>query len=243
MPHGTPDYGVTAPKGTTYTLQDLAELAVRLGSPMNFDRRGDVIDYMTFSQGLGSWIQSGYGAGNTAYISAYRPQYGSLLAILHTGSGAGGYSRISDTLFYPVLGRMGLEVAFVPVLHLLDLQLTVLLYTGIAYTVYTVQYRHTTGKIQVQHTDLDWYNVGAPGIQLEGSGSYVTIKIVFDPVTGKYHRVLFNGDTYQASAYAGVSVDYASRKYMAVGVTAVTDGAVAIDVSLGHVIITQNEPI
>jgi len=63
MAHGTPDWGVTASKKTIYSLHDMGELAVRLGSIVSFDRRGDVIFSDSFQNGLGKVYASGVGAG------------------------------------------------------------------------------------------------------------------------------------------------------------------------------------
>lgn len=50
MAHGQPDFGMYAAKTIVGSLADMAELAIRLGSIVNYDRRGDVIfleDYDT----------------------------------------------------------------------------------------------------------------------------------------------------------------------------------------------------
>lgn len=43
MPHGLPDYGINVAKEINFNLADLADLAVRMGSIVEYDRRGDVI--------------------------------------------------------------------------------------------------------------------------------------------------------------------------------------------------------
>jgi len=53
--HGTPDWGVTAGARTVYQMTDLGELAVRLGSIVTHDRRGDVIFLEDFEEGMGRW--------------------------------------------------------------------------------------------------------------------------------------------------------------------------------------------
>ena len=52
MAHGTPDWGLVGPKRTTYGLDDMGELAVRLGSPSTWDRRGDVLYWSDFRNGV-----------------------------------------------------------------------------------------------------------------------------------------------------------------------------------------------
>jgi len=43
MAHGMRDYGIYAVKSTVVALEDMAELAARLGSIVTYDRKGDVI--------------------------------------------------------------------------------------------------------------------------------------------------------------------------------------------------------
>lgn len=53
MVHGAPDASKITKSGITYPIFDIGELAVRLGSPVTWDRRGTVIGFDTFKDGLG----------------------------------------------------------------------------------------------------------------------------------------------------------------------------------------------
>ena len=59
MTHGVQDFGASSGQNSTYGLTDLGELAVRLGSPVSFDRRGDVVMMETFEDGLDAWVTDG----------------------------------------------------------------------------------------------------------------------------------------------------------------------------------------
>ena len=86
MAHGTPDWGVTAGAVTTYQVTDLGELAVRLGSPISHDRRGDVIWWDDFECTLNKWQTVANGAGSSVALSDARARNGRYSALLISGS-------------------------------------------------------------------------------------------------------------------------------------------------------------
>ena len=72
MAHGARDFGIYAPKETIVTIEDLGELAVRLGSPVNYDRKGDVVWVDGFEDGIDKWdIDLTLGRGSFTWESAH----------------------------------------------------------------------------------------------------------------------------------------------------------------------------
>jgi len=241
--HGTPDWREAAPKETTYVLGDMSELAVRLGSIVSFDRRGDVIWFDDFRDGIGKFAVAGSGTGNDVWLLAAYGLYRGLACNLHTGNLTGNASGIDKVVHYPVLGGVGLECSFVPHWQQLNQRLCCLLYDGTNVSRYQVRFDQTTGKVEVFHSDGTWYTVGTPGAQRTGYTNYSTMKMVFNCLTGKHVRVLFNGHNYDSSAYAPTVVLDATAISMELFVYAFTSVDAAIDVVVGSVILTQNEPL
>jgi len=60
MPHGAPDDSNVLKIGEDYRLDDLSELAARLGSIVNYRRTGDVYFMEDFSYGLERWTITDY---------------------------------------------------------------------------------------------------------------------------------------------------------------------------------------
>jgi hypothetical protein len=243
MPHGTPDFWGADPKATTYVLQDDAELAARLGSPVNFDRRGDVMDLTTFAQGWGKWQDAGWGPAFASYISTKEPLIGSLCAVFRTGTTAGDGGARSAVLFYPALGGLGVETSFVPVANIQDVGIRVWLFDGALQRQFIAIYKHSTGEVFAWDDTLGWVLLATPGAQREVVGGYVNIKMVVSSLTNRYVRVLFNGNTYSTGALTGSDAASGIAKSMVVTVYATTNVNAAIEVPVGHVIITQNEPV
>jgi hypothetical protein len=219
----------------------MAELAARLGSPDTFDRRGDVIHMTTFANGWGGWQRLG-STGAAHNICAYWGEYGNLHAWLTTGPNASDNVILRNTLFFPALGGQGYEASFVAVSGLRTFQLGAAVFTGSTLLDYRVQYIHTTGNLEILDADGYFHTLATPGIMREGYGTYTVMKMVFNTLTGKYARVLINGSTYLADNYSAYATSSSTRKGVDYYLWVITDIAAAIDVAVGHIIITQNEP-
>jgi len=220
----------------------MAELAVRLGSVVTFDRRGDVIWYDDFGEGASRVSVSGAGTGNELRFSPYDGIHRAGSLICHTGDAAGDYSAFTKVLYYPALGAIGLELAFVPCADLHYVTGGLYFYTGSQRHHYGALYNHTTGEVMVVPASGVWTTIGTPGIQRVGARDYSFMKLVANILTGEYVRVIFNASTYDASAYTPYIAVDATVKSLTLECRAVTDAASAIDVRVGHVILTQNEP-
>ncbi|GAH29279.1 unnamed protein product, partial [marine sediment metagenome] len=109
--HGKPDWGLQLKK-TVYTFDDLSELAVRLGSISQFDRRGDVIFQDSFEYGLGKWLLCGDKTGDEQILISKRSRSGGYCVKLTGGSEGSLYSAMYIHLAYPVLSKLGMECHF-----------------------------------------------------------------------------------------------------------------------------------
>ncbi len=67
---GKPTVPSTIPYKKSTTLMDMAELAVRIGSPISMDRRGDVFFYDDFESGLSKVLKAVAGTGTLTMSSA-----------------------------------------------------------------------------------------------------------------------------------------------------------------------------
>jgi len=242
-PHGTPDWGLVGPKSITYGLDDLAEAAVRLGSIVSYDRRGEVVWADNFEFGGRPYNTTGSGAGNEAYLSADYPYEGALCLVLKTGPGAGDLCEFDRVLRYPVLGGIGLEVAFAPVPAMASFYVTLLLFDGTNVSRYTMAYGHTSGNLFIRDHTGAYVVVGTPGILRDNFGIYSQAKLVVDTLTGHYVRGLLNEHTYDLRAYrVGVTPD-ATVPSLSATLDAYAGASGAAEVRVDNVIVTQNEPI
>ncbi len=244
MVHGSPDWWGNVPSETVHGGLDTGELAVRMGSFVSFDRRGNVVWMDDFENGLGPWVWAGSGANNAVYLTAEITMHGSLAVLLHPGEETDGDASIRRILPFPVLGGIGYEAAFVPQTNLQYVNLSLILYDGADAYMYQAHYRHTDGTVRVQTPGPAYPVVGSPGVQEEGYHNHCIMKLVVNCLTGKYERVLFNNHVYDASAHSVYSMDdTVTKPSMAAYVLVANTGAYLIDVPVDCAIVTQNEPM
>ncbi|MBW2675022.1 MAG: hypothetical protein JRD89_16690 [Deltaproteobacteria bacterium] len=242
MVHGTADWGLVGPKATVYGLDDMGELAVRLGSPVSFDRRGDVMFHEDFSRGLAAWTYACAGAGcgiALDCLSAVTAPYGCKLI---TGPGMLDHSGIQHRLHYPVLGRIGAECSFMAVTDMAYFNILLYFYDGTNRSEYVLNYNHTLGTVSVQD-DLGVYQVIAtPGAVMEGNDCFSTMKVVADIANGHYERVLFDDLEIGVQAYTPRVVGDGTSPSLLVHIVAYTGVAASVEPTVDNVVITQNEP-
>lgn len=243
MAHGTPDWGITAPRSTIYSLHDMAELAVRMGSIVAFDRRGNVIFMDDFGRGAARVTVPFNVAPAEVFPASDYPLSGPTHLVIKTGDSAGNQQSIVATIYRPVLAGVGAEIAFVPVTNLRTFEVVINEYDGTNYRNYHARYDHTDGKLYVLDSASVWQEVGSPGVLYTYLHCYTIIKLVVDFENQLYKRLLFNDVTYDLSAHSANVSASATSPHMRVQVYAYTDADASIEVRVDNLILTQNEPM
>jgi hypothetical protein len=242
MSHGGPDWGLTAGRRTTYRWADLDELAVRLGSPVSFDRRGDVIFVDGFEHGYDQWSRSSSGTGGSVGLSALSSRNGAFSLALVTGSTSLRRALAQHIRAYPVLSPFGLEASFTLHANLQKIELSIFVYTGtVVWQVYS-RYDHTTGEAQIYVPPNNWQTIHTLTNPMVNSRGYHTWKLVGDPTTTKYVRSIFNGEDVDISDYSLVPSTTAVSPQLFVQIAAYSIPANNAIVYVDDVILTQNEP-
>lgn len=242
MVHGLPDGALSGKGETIFSMFDAGELAVRLGSIVSFNREGNVIFLDDFSHTLSAWVETTTGGIADVYPVCNPTMHGGIAILLKTGAAEDTWAEINHILYYPGGASIGLEVSFVPVPEMKYLFLRGLFFDGDNVLRFRVRYNHENGELRV-YTDEDTYAwVATPGIQREGYGCFVTMKLVGNIVTKKYTRIIFNGEEYDASTFPIYEEPDDESRSMAVLLRAVASDAGSAEVVVDNVIVTQNEP-
>jgi hypothetical protein len=242
MAHGTPDWGVTAGQKTVYQLTDLAELAVRLGSIVTYDRRGDVIFLEDFEDGLHLWTPDWEGSEPTVDLSIVRARHGAFSARLGVGTEAGSYARIQTTLTLPVLGPWGIEWSFNLAVALPYIDLYVEVAMGAEFASFAIRWVRATYELQYRDSSSNWVTFATDVVLDYTYNTWYTMKLVIDPSVPAYVRLMLGTEVYLLTDLAPYV--YASSIFPTLNVQLVAEGPA---VSTGQmwvddVIITQNEP-
>jgi hypothetical protein len=246
---GRPDYSAANPTniaqaGKGYTSSDVAELAVRMGSSDVYDRRGNVIFIDDFSNGVDNYVYTlGAGAGSAREWRANIYERSGFCLRLYGGLGTGsGFSRQWNT---NNPGKVGVEISGAAPAAGAPATLAVTNYffdganfhlMGLVYDPYADELSiwDPAGALQVIETGL---------AVLGAADSFSTIKLVTDFENDQYVRLLINQREINLSQYKGLAAPMVSGVYAAFNFDLASRPAINDYMSIGTVIITQNESI
>ena len=242
MPHGMPDWGLMGPKTVTYGLDDMGELAVRLGSPHLWDRRGDALHMTDFREGLGIFRWGVSGAGAEVALCTGHSRSGAYSVRLRAGSNLDRLAYLRARFSVQEPSCVGQEFTFALGDTTTELHGEIDWFDGVFAHYGRVRYSVALGQ-------LHYYTTGAAWVLLQG-GVFInfadrpehTLKVVVDMDLNEYVRVRLD---HQAWDVRGVPVNeevapipeawqFTIRHY---GL-----GGWNPDSYIDDVIITQNEP-
>jgi len=242
VPHGLPDWGLVGPKQTVYGLDDVGEAVVRLGSPVVWDRRGDVIEMVTFDRGL-EGLQVVPGLGATYDLYSGNARHGALSLRTTTAAIAGSQVHWYEYVPVSIVGAFGVEISFAMdtqstymYVDLLALSSDISVEGGIRVNFSTadIAYLSSTGVW------TDFTNVGGVVASMH---HWHTIKLVIDVITSRYVRLILDDLTWDLTAYNLRVVPGTQLGYVRVDVRTLGSGAAVEHNWYDGLIITQNEPV
>lgn len=197
MVHGAPDYSNIQKDVAVYRLDDMAELAVRLGSPDVWDRRGDVYHIQDFEYGIQSWDSIVTGTGASMFLTGLGANQGGYCADLYTASASGGNVHYRRGFPLTKSRKLGVEVHFKPIVNFGRIESWIDWYDGSYHRYAFIRFNAVTKAISYKASD----------------GSLVTIieDIEWDPLVQYYHffkwTVDFDNEEYLWLRYNERTVD------------------------------------
>lgn len=242
MPRGQPDFGMYRAKETGATLSDMADLAVRLGSIVEFDRRGDIVFIDNFESPLLRWETSITGAGEV-YFDDTSVKSGSQALKLLTDIGVDQYANMGKYLYTLGSRRLGAECHFSNPSD--DSKITLYIYSWNGIITYQgwVIVDIQTGIVSIR-CPADENTVIATGFSFpQENFAFIPLKLVGDFENGEYVRLMLGNVEYDISSYEIWSVASAvsPRDYQSVQITNKSDTELA-NCWIDNYIWTQNEP-
>lgn len=239
--HGKPDWGLQVKK-TVYSMDDLSELAVRLGSISQFDRRGDIVFMDSFENGLNKWLtfQSGTDAG--IKLSTYVTTSGGYSVKLIGGKTSAYYASITNYLPYPSLSKYGFEVHFSLPVAIDKIYFEFYKYTKTQGFEGIISYDDTNNKLQYEDSTGVFQDIETSFTLVKSNVLFHVIKLVIDLENNKYHRLIVNETTYDLSAYDIRAIDPGLGKNIATSITLYSNSGDNDYAYIDNIIVTQNEP-
>lgn len=243
MPHGQPDFGLYAVKETVFGQADIGELAVRLGSIVSYDRRGDVIFLEDFSKGLTRWETTLIGVGAAAAIANDRFRTSGFSCKLTTGSTLTGEAAIYRYFGVPIYSRIGLEVSFSVGTPAGILIFYIRVHTGTEYHQWQARYNVGTGVLEFWDIVTGWWHdVGFGYTLYNTSTEFHTLKLVGDFDTNKYVRLMLDDFSIDLSGFDCLITPNVANPYMQTTVEVYPVPVANQNYWLDDIIVTQNEP-
>ncbi len=241
MAHGHADYGLDAAKQTIHAVTDLGELAARINPISTFDRRGDIVFWDGFENGLGNWEVAGGGGDYEATETPYTSRCGGWSARLTTDSDGTFMVKLRKYIGFPVLGAFGLEFSFTLQANINYLRIQLEADNTIENKVLSVQYEHDTDELKVFKGGAG-YTVLDSDLKLRASDRHFhTLKIVGDLDTQFYKRLILNQTEYDISSWPIWIAATGGIVYLSAEIT--VKGLIATrSIYVDSCIITQNEP-
>lgn len=242
MARGAPDYSNVKAASPLHRLDDMAELAARLGSPVVFNREGSVVWVETFQHGWGPWWTNAYGTGGEVAIASDIFRSGPFSAKLTAGSDGSAAAKIYRIFPYPTLTKFGLEASWYPGTNVKYADIVLARTDGTDEHQAYVRYDDTASEIQIKDENGDFVTIVESLDLTPTYASFHTFKVVGDFDNDLYLRLIVNSTAYDLSDYALYVFANADPPGLRVDLklwgVAATNGYMYYD----DIILTQNEP-
>jgi len=241
--HGTPDWGLVGPKKTVYGLDDMAELAVRLGSPHLWDRRGDVFIQDSFEDGLGRWDRWSWPPNNEVCLAADHAGQGAYSVLLKPGTTAGAnWAHLSQWHGTPATSKLGFEYRFNIPDNMLYWHWRLAWYTGAEVIYAHVCWRYATRDVRVYDNALGWVTFASSLSRVFSDQPTHIGKMVVDYTARRYVRFILNHASYDLSAYTPQIGADSSQQAIYVYLALYAEEGKTAEGYVDCIILTHNEP-
>ena len=240
--HGLPDWGLTGRKATVYGLDDLGEAVARLGSPVVWDRRGDVFWIETFQYGRRKVSLTGEPKDYKHALSSFLAEHGTYCMVIRPAAGIDSYVRAVWYHPLPPFGGWGHEVWWSG--YDLGGKVSFSMVYSDGSTMWTAQAMYNVPEKKL-------YVLGPLGVLTEiasnvsllmGLGYYHIIKVVADFDTGYYKRVILDRWTYDCEEYKLCSEESPIENSLMHSIEVRRTVDSTCELTIDTLILTQNEP-
>lgn len=242
MARGQPDYGAYQAKRVGATLADMGDLAVRLGSIVEYDRRGDIVALDDFENTVLKW--TGFGpAGAAMVLDSTNVKSGSQSVMLTTGPLLGSNSQMRKS--FVILGtlQVGIEISLCDLAVGHDFFFSIAYWDGTAGRRARVWYDNSLDSFYVEDGVIgNWTLIANVGVMRRTEHLFYPIKLVADFTTNLYKRFLYASTEHNLSTVVIPPFPLAGGEYFLVTIECVNDVAVSDDAWVDDFILTQNEP-
>jgi len=179
----------------------LSELAARLGSPITYQRSGQVVLLETFENGLARICLSGYGAGDGYELSPLGVASGGYCLKLSAGTAEDNSMGIYFWRQRQPLGKWGFGCKFSFDGHFGAVESYLPVCDGVNHYYMGWRLDDTVGKLYIYDHQGLWEEVADVFISTFDRTRFNQVKLIGDYTTGYYDRFLYNEMDIDCSAH------------------------------------------
>lgn len=242
MAHGAPDDSNVLGYGNVYRLDDLGELAARLGSPVKYHRLGDVIYIDDFEWGLNGWTTTGTNADRFCQVSNVASLSKGNCCLLN--SGTGGVLPIYITNHHPAISgdKIGFHVAVSLRSDIVTFGMTIAVYAAAQLHEFSWAWRKATTFLHCLTTAGAEHEIDAALSLHESDTLFHHFKMVVNQTTGYYVGLYVDDVYYDLSTVPAWTQAPVGAKRIETYIINAGDGVSAAEIALDDFVITINEP-
>jgi hypothetical protein len=241
MARGAPDYSNVKVGEYSIRLDDMGEMAARLGSPMIYDRGGEVILIDTFQYGLTGWNSEATGTNAAVTLNNAYWQTGGYSAKLMGGSDGTRRGSIYRNLALVNMDSIALEARALIHEDVETVEVDIILYDGTTRYWADLAYTVATDELKVYDENGAMQTISGTVSPNTQSYTFNFIKLVLDWENKRYHKVLFNGFKYDISEYDLKSDADATAPRVQIMVRAISTATKNGFIQVDNVIVTRGE--
>jgi len=240
MPHGGPDWSTGGQISTVHTIEDLGELAARLGSIVTHDRRGNVIWYDDFESGIEAWAILG-SPGYTITWDSTHHKSGGFACKMVTGNDANDFASITTHLAIPVISKLGFEIAITKEDNIKEIEIRSDTFSAVHVYYVRVKWVAASDTWYYYNSAGGWTALTPTQALLSVDYLFNVIKLVADPIASKYVRLIVNEQPFDLSGLALRVIGPIANIEIVPAVKITTNADAVATVWVDNAIVTQNE--
>lgn len=241
MSRGAPDYSNVRKEEFSIRLDDLAELAARLGSPVVFDRRGEVWFIETWLNGFTPYTNAYWGTNAIVKLDVDRYVTDGVSLLLKGGSDSFRIAQVLRDFPYLYADTFGIETSSYindSVLHFL-VQLEV--YDGTYVYDTRMLYLPKTSTLQVWNSSGVYETVSSNLTIRTDTTFFSFFKLAIDVNNGIYLRALINGRLFDLSSIGLQAVSNATNPSIRLTLQCLSDTGVNGEIYVDNFLLTRGE--
>lgn len=238
----TPDYHKYLPNSIRLSLQDMGELAARLGSIVTYDRRGEVVWFDNFSHGISKYTILLSGTDSSAVLGVVRTGRSGYNMKQVIGTTGNKYVQCYTNVTLLELSKIGMEIAAYFTINPSHFIMGIYHFDGSKRHTYFVKIDTQNKKLYVQNSAGTYIEVSTiPRID-NPDGTIHNFKIIIDTDNQVYVRMQINSLSYDLTVYSHKEDNDSSAPGIMVYFATFGTGGPSEVGTINHVILTSNEP-